>query len=68
MNYKLTKSGIKRPFVPERDLIRIIKYGTCDLLELDDLDPEEIDVDELTEEEEEIIANWYIEFAGEHDV
>lgn len=63
--YHMTKEGIHRPFIPERDLLRMIKYGTCDLLELDDLDPEEIDTSELSEEELELIAEWYIDYAGE---
>ena len=67
IDYIFTKEGIVRPFVPERDLIRLIKYGTCDLLELDDLDIEEIDSNELSMEELDIIALWYIDYAGEID-
>lgn len=65
MMYCITKEGIYRPFVPERDLIRIIKYGTYDLLKLDDLWYDEIDPDEFTEEEMELIAWWHMEYAGE---
>lgn len=67
MTYKLTKHGIERPFVPERDIFRLIKYGTYDLLELDDLYPEDIDPNELADEELELIYLWYIEYAGEEE-
>lgn len=67
MNYKYTKTGIERPFVPERDLIRIIKYGTYDLLKLDDLLPHDLDPNELTDEEQDLIYYWYLDISGEED-
>lgn len=67
MEYQFTKHGIERPFVPERDLIRLIKYGTYNLLELDDMMPEDIDRNELTDDELELIDLWYTDYAGETD-
>lgn len=62
--YCITEKGIFRPFKPERDLIRLLKYGTYDLLELDDLWYDEIDKNELTYEEMELIAWWHMEYGG----
>lgn len=59
MTYKFTENGIERPFVPERDMFRLLKYETYDLLELASLFPEEIDPDELTEEELLLVEDWY---------
>jgi hypothetical protein len=65
MIYRYTKTGIERPFVPERDLFRLLKYGTYDLLELDDLLPEGLDPNELTNEESDLIYYWYLDIADE---
>ena len=67
MTYKYTKTGIERPFVPERDLFRLLKYGTYDLLELDDLLPYDLDPNELTEEEQDLIHYWYVDIAEEEE-
>lgn len=68
MTHKFTTKGIERPFEPERDLFRLIKYGTYDLLELDDLLPEGLDPDELTDEELELIYLWYVDYAEEGEI
>lgn len=65
MTYKYTIEGIERPFIPERDLFRLIKYGTYDLLDLDAMMPEEVPHDELTEEEQDLVYYWYVDIAGE---
>lgn len=64
-DYTFTKTGIERPYIPERDLIRLIKYGTYDLLELDSIKPGDIDRNELTDDEYELIDLWYCDIAGE---
>jgi hypothetical protein len=65
MIYKYTIEGIERPYVPERDLFRLLKYGTYDLLDLDAMTPEEVPYDELTEEEQDLVYYWYVDIAGE---
>lgn len=78
MTHRLTEKGIETTFVPERDLFRVLTYGTYDLLELDDLidsthgriedeDIEIISPDILTDEEHELIYQWYLEYAGEEE-
>jgi hypothetical protein len=67
MTYKYTKTGIERPFVPERDLFRLVKYGTYNLLELDDMSPEIVSPNELTDEESDLVYYWYLDFAGEEE-
>jgi hypothetical protein len=65
MTYTFTQQGIERPFVPERDLFRLIKYGTYDLLELDGWTPELVPPGEITDEEYKLIDLWYTDIAGE---
>jgi hypothetical protein len=67
MSYTFTRQGIQRPYVPERDLFRLIKYGTYDLLDLDAYTPELVPAGELTDEEHELIHRWYVEVAEEED-
>ena len=67
MTYKYTKTGIERPYVPERDLFRLLKYGTYDLLELDDLLPYDLAPNELTEEEQDLIYYWYLDISEEEE-
>ena len=77
MTHTLTKKGIETTFVPERDLFRVLTYGTYDLLELNDLidsthghfdeDIEIISPNILTDEEHELIYQWYLEYAGEEE-
>jgi hypothetical protein len=74
MTHRLTEKGIETTFTPERDLFRLLTYGTYDLLELNDLidsthgDPE-IDPNDiiphsiLTDEEQDLIHEWYVEYA-----
>jgi hypothetical protein len=67
MTYTYTKQGIERPFVPERDLFRLLKYGTYDLLELDAWTPEIVPFSELTDEEQDLVYYWYLDIAGEEE-
>ncbi len=67
MTYTYTKKGIERPFIPERDLFRLLKYGTYDLLELDAWMPELVPFSELTDEESDLVYYWYIDIAGEEE-
>lgn len=61
MRDRFTGTCADRPFVPERDLFRLIKYGTYDILTLDAWMPEDVPEDELTEEEHELVRQWYDE-------
>lgn len=65
MTYKFTKTGIEREYVPERDLFRLVKYGTYDLLELDGMLPDGLEPNELTDEEHDLIYYWYLEYSEE---
>ena len=67
MSYIYTKQGIERPFVPERDLFRLLKYGTYDLLDLDAMMPEIVPFHELTDEEQDLVYYWYLDIAGEEE-
>lgn len=48
-----------RPYVPERDLFRLLKYGTYDILTLEMYTPELVPEDELTDEELELVRQFY---------
>jgi len=50
---------INRSFVPERDLFRLLKYGSYCILDLDAWTPELVPEDELTDEEIELVNQWY---------
>lgn len=54
-----TGSCVDRPFVPERDLFRLLKYGSYCLLDLYAWQPEIVPDEELTEEEYQLIEQWY---------
>jgi hypothetical protein len=60
-------SPVDRPYLPERDLFRLIKYGSYCLLDLDALTPEIVPPDELTDEEKRLVEIWYNEWAYESD-
>jgi hypothetical protein len=62
-----TGSPVDRPFVPERDLFRLIKYGTYCLLDLDAYTPEFVPPGELTDEELRLVEIWYNEWAYEEE-
>lgn len=64
-NDNYTGSPVDRPYVPERDFFRLIKYGTYCLLALDAWTPEVVPVGELTEEELRLVEIWYNEWAYE---
>lgn len=62
-----TGSPVDRPYVPERDLFRLLKYGTYCLLDLDAWTPELVPYEELTDEELELVALWYADWAYEDE-
>ncbi len=77
MTHRLTENGIETTFTPQRDLFRLITYGTYDLLELNDLidsthgyfdeNIEVISPKILTDKEHDLIHQWYIEYAKEEE-
>lgn len=58
-NIKSEIFTVNGEYVPERDLFRLIKYGTYDILTLDAWTPEIVPVGELTEEESLSVEQWY---------
>ena len=50
---------INRPYVPERDLYRLIKYGTYDIVSLHCMMPNTVPKSELSEEEYKLIDEFY---------
>lgn len=55
------------PYVPERDLFRIIKYGTYNLLDLFDMEPEDCPFDEFTEDEVELMQEYFASIPSPDD-
>jgi hypothetical protein len=47
------------PYEPERDLFRILKYGTYNLLDLFDMDSDDCPFEEFSKEEIQIMGEFF---------
>ena len=52
---------IDRPYIPERDLFRLIKYGTYDIESIHCMMPNTVPENELTPEEHKLVDEFYKE-------